>query len=119
MDAVVRGINKCRGSSQREWPDCLEDHRNLHGGDNIWMGSGGSDDKESACNAGDLGSIPELERSPGEGNEYPLQYSCVENSMIKWMGIGEFNSDEKKWSGHHGQQKSRKCSTWMQSQTTE
>ena len=33
----------------------------------------------SACNAGDLGSIPGLGRSPGEGNGYPLQYSCVEN----------------------------------------
>ena len=41
----------------------------------------GSDGKESACNAGDLGSIPGLERSPGEGNGYPLQYSCLENSM--------------------------------------
>ena len=42
---------------------------------------GGSDGKESACNAGDLGSIPELGRSPGEGNGNPLQYSCLENSM--------------------------------------
>ena len=42
---------------------------------------GGSDDKETACNAGDLGSIPGLGRSPGEGNGYPLQYSCLENSM--------------------------------------
>ena len=41
----------------------------------------GSDGKESACNAGDLGSIPGLERSPGEGNGYPLQYSCLENPM--------------------------------------
>ena len=41
---------------------------------------GGSDSKKSACNAGDLGSIPGL-RSPGEGNGYPLQYSCLENSM--------------------------------------
>ena len=41
--------------------------------------SGGSDSKESACNAGDLGSIPGLGRSPGEGNSYPLQYSCLEN----------------------------------------
>ena len=40
-----------------------------------------SDGKESACNAGGLGSIPGLERSPGEGNVYPLQYSCLENSM--------------------------------------
>ena len=36
---------------------------------------GGSDHKESACNAGDLGSIPELERTPGKGNGCPLQYS--------------------------------------------
>ena len=34
--------------------------------------AGGSDGKESACNVGDLGSIPGLERSPGEGNGYPL-----------------------------------------------
>ena len=41
----------------------------------------GSAGKESACNAGDLGSIPELGRSPGEGKGYPLQYSGLENSM--------------------------------------
>ena len=42
---------------------------------------GGSDSKESSCNAGDLGSIPGLGRSLGEGNGYPLQYSGLENSM--------------------------------------
>ena len=42
---------------------------------------GDSDGKESACNAGDPGSIPGLRRSPGEENGYPLQYSCLENSM--------------------------------------
>ena len=42
---------------------------------------GGSDSKESACNARDLGSFPGSGRSPGEGNGYPLQYSCLENSM--------------------------------------
>ena len=42
------------------------------------FGSGG---KESACNVGDLGSIPELGRSPGEGKGYSLQYSGLENSM--------------------------------------
>ena len=42
---------------------------------------GGLDAKESACNVGDLGSIPGLGRSPGEGNGNPLQYSCLENSM--------------------------------------
>ena len=41
----------------------------------------GSAGKESACNVGDLGLIPGLERSPGEGKGYPLQYSCLENSM--------------------------------------
>ena len=42
---------------------------------------GGSAGKESACNAGNLGSIPGLRRSPGEGQGYPLQYSGLENSM--------------------------------------
>ena len=42
---------------------------------------GGSDIKESACNAGDLDSIPGLGRSPGEGNGNPLQYSCLENPV--------------------------------------
>ena len=42
---------------------------------------GGSKGKESACNEGDLGSVPGLGRSPGEGNDYLLQYSCLENPM--------------------------------------
>ena len=42
---------------------------------------GGSAGKESACNAGDLGWIPGLGRSPGGGNSYPLQHSGLENSM--------------------------------------
>ena len=47
---------------------------------------GGSDSKESAHDAGDPGSIPGLGRSPGEGNGYPLQYTCLENSMdrVAW-----------------------------------
>ena len=51
---------------------------------------GGSDDKESACNAGDLGSIPGLGRSPGEGKGNPLQYPYLENSMDRgaWQGTG-------------------------------
>ena len=50
----------------------------------------GSDGKESACNAGDLGSIPRSERSPGEGNGNPLQYFCLENSTDRgaWRGAG-------------------------------
>ena len=44
---------------------------------------------ESACNAGDLGSIPESGRSPGEGNGNPLQYCCLENPMDRraWWAI--------------------------------
>ena len=42
-----------------------------------------SNGKESACNAGDPGLIPGSGRSPGEGNGYSLQYSCVENSIDK------------------------------------
>ena len=45
------------------------------------MHTGGSDGKESACNAGDPGSIPGLERSFGEENGNPLQYSSLENPM--------------------------------------
>ena len=47
-----------------------------------WMSfPSGSAGKESACNVGDLGSIPGLGRSPGEGKGYPLQYAGLENSM--------------------------------------
>ena len=47
---------------------------------------GGSDGKESACNVGDLGSIPGLGRFPGEGNGYPIQYSCLENPCTEKPG---------------------------------
>ena len=43
--------------------------------------TGGSDGKESACNAGDSGLVPGSRKSPGEGNSNPLQYFCLENSM--------------------------------------
>ena len=58
---------------------------------------GVSDSKESTCNVGDLGSIPRLERFPGEGNGNPLQYSCLENPMDK----------EAWWATVHGVAKSR------------
>ena len=47
------------------------------------MGLAGLHGKDSACNTGDLGSIPGLGRSPGEGNGNALQYSCLENSIDK------------------------------------
>ena len=50
---------------------------------------GGSDGKESACNTGDVDSIPGYRRSPEEGNGYPLLYSCLKNSMDRgaWRAI--------------------------------
>ena len=57
----------------------------------------GSYGKESACNAGDLGSLPGSGSSPGEGNDYPLQYSCLENFIDRgawWATV---------WWGHKGQ----------------
>ena len=50
---------------------------------------GGSDIKESACNVGDLGSIPGWRKSPGEGKGYPLQHSYLETSMDRraWQTI--------------------------------
>ena len=56
---------------------------------------GGSDGKESACNAGDLGSIPGLGKFPGEGNGNPLQYSCLENPWTEepgWLQSMKFKS---------------------------
>ena len=49
---------------------------------------GGSDSEESACNVGDLDLIPGLGRSPGEVNDYPFKYSCLENPMDRgaWRG---------------------------------
>ena len=55
----------------------------------------GSAGKESACNVGDLGSIPGLGRSPGEENDYALQYSGLENSMDYPFGRKESNTTER------------------------
>ena len=73
----VRGIlQPLKGKGKLFW-------RDLRRGLTKWGFPGGSDGTESACNAGDPGLIPGLERSPGEGNCNPLQYSCLENSMDK------------------------------------
>ena len=57
----------------------------------------GSASKESACNVGELGSIPGLERSPGEGKSYPLQYSGLENSMdCIVQGLQKYSEDNVK-----------------------
>ena len=59
--------------------------------------SGGSVSKESTCNAGDLGSILGLGRSPREGNGYPLQYSCLENSMDRGAWQATVHGVTKSW----------------------
>ena len=68
MDCIVRGVTE----SQTR----LNDFHLL----------GGSDGKESACNAGDLGSTPGSGRTPGEGKGNQLQYSCLENSTLREPG---------------------------------
>ena len=57
---------------------------------------GGSNDKESSCNAGDPGLIPGSGKSPGEGKSYTLQYSCLENSMDRgpWGGYNPCDHKE-------------------------
>ena len=58
---------------------------------------GGSDGKESACNTGDLDSIPGWGRSPGEGNGNPLQYSCLKNSMDRGAWQAAVHGIAKSW----------------------
>ena len=58
---------------------------------------GGSDGKASACSVGDLGSIPGLGRSSGEGNGYPHQYSCLENSMDRGAWQATVHGIAKSW----------------------
>ena len=60
---------------------------------------GDSDDKESACNVGNLGWIPGSGRSPGEGNCCTLQYSCLENSMDRgaWQATDHGVAKSQTW----------------------
>ena len=58
---------------------------------------GGSDGKESACNAGDLGLIPGLGRSPGEGNNNLLQDSCLENPTDRGAWWATVHGVAKSW----------------------
>ena len=59
--------------------------------------SDGSDGKESACNAGDLGSILGLGRSPEEGNVHLLEYSCMENSKDRGAWQATVHGVTKSW----------------------
>ena len=62
-----------------------------------WFFPDGSESKESACHAGDMGSIPGSERSPGKGNGDPLQYSCLENSMSRGTWQATVHGVTKIW----------------------
>ena len=64
---------------------------------------GGSDGKESTCNTGDLGSTPGLGRSPGEGNDNPLQQSYLENPMDRGA----------QWATVHGITKGQTQLRWL------
>ena len=80
----------------------------------IWLNEsqifpGGSEGKESACNAGNLGLIPGSGRSPEERNGYPLQYSCLENPMDRGTWQATDHGVTKSW--HH----SYEC--WIKPQT--
>ena len=76
---------------------------------------GGSEGKESACKAADLGSIPGWGRTPGEGSSYPLQYSCLENSMDRgalWAtvhGVAESRIWLSNWHTHLITDEVKKC----------
>ena len=61
------------------------------------LSNGSSDGKASAYNVGDLGSIPGLGRSPGEGNGNPLQYSCLENPMDQGVSWATVHGVAKRW----------------------
>ena len=70
----------------------------------IWNFLGDSDSKDSVCNWEDLGLIPGLGRSPGEGNGYPIQYSCLENPMDKgawWATIHGVTKSQTRLSDFH------------------
>ena len=80
------GVVQLEGCNRAE--KCCEQEKNVGGGADLGDIRlfrcfldlpGSSDNKESACNAGDLGSIPGLRRSFGGGHGNPLQYSCLEN----------------------------------------
>ena len=83
----------CKESDMTEWQNWTDNIRTRL----IKGFPGVSDIKESAYNAGGLGSIPELGRCPGEGNGYPLKYSCPENSMDRGTWQATVHGDIKSW----------------------
>ncbi|KAI4547679.1 hypothetical protein MG293_000009 [Ovis ammon polii] len=95
--------SECSRAASSRQPTGVETQRPtfVSTGDDLCGFPGGSAGKESACNAGDLGSIAGLGRSPGEGKGYPLQYSGLENSMDckihgvakSWTRLSDFHPE--------------------------
>ena len=63
----------------------------------VFFHCGGSDSKESACSAGELGSVPRLGRYPGERSDYLFQYSCLENSVDRGDWQATVQGVAKSW----------------------
>ena len=103
--------NECYSTSERDF--CLEPvplENFLHNMEGVapvlWGFPGGSDGRESACDAGYLGSIPGLGKSPGVGHGNPLQYSCLENpygqrSLMGSAPWGDKDSDTTEHTHRH------------------
>ena len=72
-----------------------------------------SDGKESACNAGDPGSVPGSGRYPGEKNGYPFQYSCLENSMDRGSWGATVHGIGQDWGTNTTYLKTRVQGTWL------
>ena len=87
-------INKSK-SIRRQHPLAVVDMNSRHLSISSFPGASGG--KELAWNVGDLGSIPELGRSPKEGKGYPLQYSCLENSMHRGAWQATVHGVTKSW----------------------
>ena len=90
MPGLVQGSG---WAQHHAWPTCGVGTGTAHRASRKLLGPwlcagfpGGSEGKASACNMGDLGSIPGLGRSPTEGNGYPLQYSCLEMPRTEETG---------------------------------
>ena len=84
--------------SQQRWILApLYNHTQNSESENTQGFPGGSDSKESACNAGDLGSVLRSGRSPGEGNDNPFQYSCLENSVDREVWWATVHGVAKNW----------------------
>ena len=107
----VRWWPHCRVEKEKMSPFCFLFHGILYNSAllHLWLFlcktderqcfPGGSDGKEFACNAGDLSSIPESGRSPGEGSGYPFQCSCLENPMDRgaWWATVHVVVESQTW----------------------